>query len=263
MPLVLDLGPLAFSADRLLAVAAVIAILAIGSRERWFGKGAERKVWLALVAGLVCARAGFVVHHHAVFADEPAGILAFWDGGFELPVGIATATVTGLIVSRGRARFFLPSLILAASGLTVGLETMARHTPPAIPAAPIENLDGSSTAVLSGDGKPKVINLWASWCAPCRREMPLLENAAAAETGIDFLFINTGEDQATVAEFVREASMDPRWIFRDPAGQWAATYGGALPTTIFLDRNGKVVSVHSGEISRPALAVKISEAMRL
>lgn len=109
-------------------------------------------------------------------------------------------------------------------------------------------------------GKPVVLNLWASWCPPCLREMPLLQQAQQQYTGVRFLFANQGEDEVLVRQFFRSQPLRLQHVLLDPGGALGREYGSvALPTTLFFDARGRLQTVHLGELSEATLASKLQQ----
>jgi peroxiredoxin len=99
-------------------------------------------------------------------------------------------------------------------------------------------------------GKPTLINFWASWCPPCRRELPALQAAYAKyKDEIGFIAVNVKEDPATVSAFAEELGLDFP-IALDPDGQISnvAYEVRGLPTTVFVDANGVVTARHLGPL---------------
>ncbi|MBB3763403.1 TlpA disulfide reductase family protein [Sphingomicrobium lutaoense] len=251
---IVHIGPLALAADRLIALAAILLFLVIGSRENWFGKRADRTAWAVMLAGLLFARIGYVVVHFDAFRIDPIAIFKVWEGGFRIDWGIAAAAVVAIWKSKGAARLrflFLIALVAAASLLT--LEAL-RRPPPPLPTVLLTDMEGRGLAFPANMEGPAVINLWASWCGPCRAEMPLLRDMAAEREDVRFHFINMAEEPEQARQFARSVGLDDEDLLIDPAAQLAETYGGALPTTIFVAADGSVHSVHSGAISRAALS---------
>ena len=101
-------------------------------------------------------------------------------------------------------------------------------------------------ARLSADyaGKPVMVNFWASWCNPCRKEFPLFEEAQAeyAKQGLEIIGVSYNDIASDSRAFV--ASEGAKWVFaRDPDGKLADAYGvRAIPQTFFIDGDGKIVS---------------------
>jgi cytochrome c biogenesis protein CcmG/thiol:disulfide interchange protein DsbE len=126
------------------------------------------------------------------------------------------------------------------------------------PAFMVDTLHGS-TITANFHGKPAYINVFASWCPPCRGEIPELVRAAARYRGrISFVFIDEQEAPARVAAFVRQFGV------RDPVaidqGQFAATYGlGSIPLSVFIDRSGVVRSIYRGPIPKAVLQRELAQ----
>ena len=112
-------------------------------------------------------------------------------------------------------------------------------------------LSGERISLAELQGKLVVLNFWASWCGPCRSEMPALEAAAKRTAGqpIVFLGVNVQEPPETVRAFVAELGLTFP-ILPDPTGEIARTYQvRALPTTFFIDREGRLREQFTGEMN--------------
>lgn len=257
---VLSIGPLALATDRLLAVAGIWLFVAIGSNRRFFGDHVRTIGWAA-IAGLVAARLFYVIAHWADFARDPLAIVKVWQGGFSPLAGmVATALIIALGArSHDRWRLLALLLVMASSWYVVDrLTATSVQSPMTLAGVDLKTLDGRPFNPASLTGKPYVLNLWADWCPPCRREMPLLAEAARANPGVTFLFANQGDPAEVARKLPSQHGIDPRTIVLDSGARLSAGYGGALPTTLFVDSNGSVRSVHSGEIGRAALSEKTS-----
>jgi cytochrome c biogenesis protein CcmG, thiol:disulfide interchange protein DsbE len=126
------------------------------------------------------------------------------------------------------------------------------------PAFMVDTLSGG-TITADFHGKPAYINVFASWCTPCRGEIPRLVAAAHLYRGrIDFVFIDEQEAPARVQTFIHQFSVpDPVAI---DEGQFAATYGlGSIPLSVFIDRNGVVRSIYRGPIPQRLLEQRLAE----
>jgi len=123
----------------------------------------------------------------------------------------------------------------------------------------LSTLDGQSTTLVDlQPGKPKVVNIWASWCPPCIREMPVLEKAQERYPDITFVFVNQGEQVETINSFLGQQDLSIRNVLSDVSGSFASATGSqALPTTLFYDAEGRQVDVHMGELSNASLAQKL------
>ncbi|MCZ4088779.1 TlpA family protein disulfide reductase [Sinorhizobium psoraleae] len=107
-------------------------------------------------------------------------------------------------------------------------------------------------------GRPAVLNLWASWCPPCRREMPMMADMAGSNPQVDFLFANQGEGRKAIAAYLRHTGVDLKTILLDPFADLSRHYGAmGLPATLFINPDGTLAATHLGEISREALAERL------
>lgn len=102
-------------------------------------------------------------------------------------------------------------------------------------------------------GRPVVVNIFASWCTPCRRELPLLIEAADANPDIAFLGVDHQDLREQGTRFVDEQEIDFPTLY-DPAGDIAVAVGArGMPTTAFFDASGRLVRTHTGELNRQLL----------
>ncbi|MCH8971001.1 MAG: TlpA family protein disulfide reductase [Acidobacteria bacterium] len=151
-------------------------------------------------------------------------------------------------------------LILAACG---GAATSA-------PAVPGDRADLPATtsdefeAHLAGLDRPAVVNVWASWCLPCRSEAPLL-NQASEQYGeeIEFIGVNVTDNQSDAKAFLAEFGL-PFDHFFDRDRQVPNFYGGiGIPITFFFAPNGELVKAHNGILDDRTLALNIDELLKL
>ncbi len=131
-----------------------------------------------------------------------------------------------------------------------------------LPDVEIEQLDGSATISLTDIEGPAVINLWATWCAPCRREIPDFEAVHQARRDeIRFVGINIGEDSGRAAEFLADvgATYDQ---FLDSEGYVVTELRTTtMPVTIVLDANGEIIERHLGPLDQDGLNQAIDKAL--
>lgn len=256
-----SIGPLVFASDRLAAILGVFAFMITATiLARRMDRAISAWASWALVAGLVAARLGHVGLHWHSFAGEPWRVFAIWQGGFEPLAGLAGV----LLVSALMIRSSLAGLGAAAAlgiGLFVwagvGALTKATLGQPA-PTVALQQLDGLPMAISDVAGKPAIVNIWASWCPPCRREMPLLAEVAASRTDVTFLFVNQGEEADKIRSYLARDRLSLNSILLDRSMQVARHYGvPGLPVTLFLRADGALASMHVGEISREALSAGI------
>lgn len=114
----------------------------------------------------------------------------------------------------------------------------------------LTNLDGTAVTLSDHLGQPIVINFWASWCGPCRIEMPELQTLhdQYAADGLVILAVNQAETADTAAGFFfDEMGLTFANPLLDSETAVANEYGARnLPTTFFIDANGQVTAVHRG-----------------
>jgi thiol-disulfide isomerase/thioredoxin len=113
----------------------------------------------------------------------------------------------------------------------------------AAPATAFEDPDGAPATLADFRGKPVLLNLWATWCAPCVVEMPSLDRLAARQgERLQVLALSEGDERAKIADFFaarRFAALDP---YRDAdMAMMTALRIDTLPTTILYDAQGKEV----------------------
>ena len=140
--------------------------------------------------------------------------------------------------------------------------------PTRLPDFSLNDLKGRSTSIAAWSGKSLVINFWATWCAPCRREIPLLKTVAADWAGRDLTVIGIAVDYAEkVRQFAEQFKIDyPVLIGEQDALEAAAKFGmdsPALPFTVFTDQRGEVVALFVGELHRPQADIILSEVQNL
>jgi peroxiredoxin len=155
------------------------------------------------------------------------------------------------MVSRGtenvaRRRGLRIALATAAIGLAVGggLWLAARRGPKLAPDFAVTGLDGRTVRLSALRGKVVVLNLWATWCAPCVEEMPSMERLWTALRDDDFALLAVSQDEEggrVVAPFVERMRLSLP-VFLDPDRQVGDRYGvWGYPETFVIDRNGYVV----------------------
>lgn len=108
-----------------------------------------------------------------------------------------------------------------------------------------------------------VLNNWASWCEPCRAEVPVLVDAASkSRAGVQFVGLNVSDEQKAAEDFVKQTHMSYPSIV-DSDGALLATIPGvpakSLPSTVFIDRQGRIAARVIGEVSSTDLRSIIDE----
>ena len=114
----------------------------------------------------------------------------------------------------------------------------------------LQDLQGKQVSLQQLQGKPAVINMWATWCAPCRREMPVLQQAQQNHPQIQFVLLNQGEKASEVSAYLQKNQIQLSSVWLDEAMQARTVlpYQG-LPSTYFLNQQGEVVAHSLGELT--------------
>ncbi len=123
---------------------------------------------------------------------------------------------------------------------------------------------GASTRLAALKGTPVVLNFWATWCGPCRAEMPRLEQAARDNPGIAFYEIDLDEDGAKVRGFFDSLQIEHLVPLVDVGSVVARAYGlgQGVPTSFFIDGGGVVRAATVGEMDTATIAKNLSTVTR-
>ncbi len=117
------------------------------------------------------------------------------------------------------------------------------ETPAALPDVPFEDGKGQPHRLADFRGKVVLLNLWATWCAPCRQEMPTLDRLQAELGGPDFQVLALSIDRKgpeAVSKFYADIGIEQLGLWIDSSGKAARILGAVgLPVTILIDREGR------------------------
>ena len=259
------LGPMSLPLAPLLLMLSGAVGLAVGKRLSGASPAVDRSLWWALAAGLAAARLAFVYEYRGLYFDAPLSILDIRDGGWNPSAGLLAAWASmlyreraGAVLRRplrwalgaGTAVYFAGSVVLAV-GATSG---------PTLPPLAFAALPGPQVQLDSFRGRPTVVNLWATWCPPCAREMPVLLAAQQQRADVHFVFLNQGEDSAQVQRWLQRNRLPLRNVLIDPRRQAGAFFHqSGYPTTLFFDARGELVATRVGELSAATLQQKLQE----
>ncbi len=258
--LTLDIGPLALATNHLLLLGSLLlATLAGWWSGRRQGCNPERQLFRLLLLGLLVARLAFVLVYAEFYRAAPWRVLDIRDGGFLAWPGLLAALALGVWYLWRDARLRRPLATAMALGLacwlggSAVLQALQQGT--RLPDLALQDLQGRAVNLQDFAGKPLVVNLWASWCPPCRREMPVLAAAQRDEPGMTFLFVNQGESTAQVAAFLDAEAPGLGNVLLDAGNRLGEQVGSrALPSTLFYAADGRQLGSHLGELSAASLA---------
>lgn len=133
------------------------------------------------------------------------------------------------------------------SGIEIGAEAGTKFT-----AWHFTDIDDESHYVdISQLERPVLINLWASWCGPCRLEFPLLVDYALHETtNYDIWFVNVADTPSAARQFLQSQPQDIE-VYVDPNDSFVNSISVVgYPTTVLMDTDGAILAAHTGEVSR-------------
>ncbi len=262
----LQIGPLSLPYSVLVALVAIALGGFVANRmARAADIDIEPTLTYMLLVGLGAARLAFVLQWREQYFDQPLSILNIRDGGWEPLAGVVAALLFGLHRARRQAAMrkpvFAAALTTGAVLLLGGIATfMMSPTAASLPPLALSSLDGRPVTLADFAGKPTVVNLWATWCPPCRREMPAMQQAQAAHPDVHFVFVNQGEEAGAIAAFLEKEELALANVLVDPQSSVGAALGqGGLPTTLFFDASGRLDGIRVGELSQATLNQRLAE----
>jgi len=120
----------------------------------------------------------------------------------------------------------------------------------------LRGLDGQTVSLDDLQGKPVMVNFWATWCGPCRMEMPFIQevyqDSEWLKTGLVILAVNLKESASAAGEFMEDNGLTFP-VLLDIDGEVARMYNiSAIPTTYFIDKNGIIKDVKIGTFRNKA-----------
>jgi len=273
----LRLGPLLLPYTLLLVFAAAGTSLLVGRRVgKSTGVDPEGTLWNAMLVGALVARLAFVLEYKTLYFSSPLSILDIRDGGWNATAGLAGVWFYAFhrYQKNPAVRLALQRSLLAGTAVfALGIGLLAiqpgRGQPVGLPDLQLATLasPGGPTAptVRLADfaGKPTVINLWATWCPPCVREMPMFVEAQRQHADVHFVFINQGEDGAQVARWLHSRQLSLANMLLDEKRSASAVFKQqGYPTTLFFNARGALVASRLGELSAATLEQNLERARR-
>ncbi len=264
----ISIGPIAFDIERFAFVVAalifmsVFHVMTIPQARR----GIDLRRWAipAALSWLVAARTGFVLQHWAVFLEHPLDMLKLWQGGISVGAGFLGLGVLTLFLLVRREAVVAPIMGAAFVGWLAGELVLRSQEQQAgaqttLPETAFPHMAGEPVRLDERQGTPLVLNLLASWCPPCRREMPMMMDVADRIEGAELVFANQGETEQRIATFLKNLDEDGEHVSLDPTSSLMTRFNAmGLPTTLFFDASGTLRDAHFGEISRAELLSQIA-----
>jgi thiol-disulfide isomerase/thioredoxin len=171
-------------------------------------------------------------------------------------LGIVFGILAGLLLLTGLDPSWLPFQIGNAPSANPAVPEVNSPAPD----FSLQTLSGDTVTLSDYAGRVVLINYWATWCIPCRAEMPLLQKYADQYPDkLVVLAVNNGEREVDVEAFIREQDLTLP-VLLDPDAAVSDLYRvRGFPTTMFIDRDGKIRYQHIGILSEDRLVAYLSE----
>ena len=266
----ISVGPLSLPLDRLLLLLSFAIAIFVGNIVgRKNNQSADGKIATLFIVSMLVARLVFVIQYWPEYRGNWVAIIDIRDAGFNVWAGAITALVL-TIVACFRYKKLRKSLLAGLGAgaffwiLTTTTLWLIKDTSQKLPTVVVNQLNGEAVPLNDIEsGKPRVINLWATWCPPCRREMPVLQQAQQNNPNVGFVFVNQGEHEAVIEQYLSKESLLLENVVADSKAVLGQLAGSrALPTTLFIAADGRIVDAHLGELSSAKLKSKLNRLMK-
>ncbi|MBE0507683.1 MAG: TlpA family protein disulfide reductase [Marinospirillum sp.] len=252
----LTLGPLLLPFSRLPGLVALILLLLSTELLDKRYPGLARWGWITALVAALSARMIYAFGAPAAYLSEPWTLLYFWQPGYSWWGALLGGLIFTLVYLQRHAALRRVGASIFATTAILSLLVLALLPAPqgkgdSLPELRVFNLDGQELRLNElADGRPLVINLWATWCPPCRREMPMLMDFEG-DPRVQILLINQGESLLAVERYLTDQQLEFSLPLIDPE-QNAMNHFAApgLPATLFYSADSRMVDRHFGEISR-------------
>lgn len=165
-------------------------------------------------------------------------------------IAVGASVVAGVRADGGVATVFEPDLPPVP-----GLGPAVEDVPDSLPAGPLPPLgQGAEVDLPVYQGRPLLVNFWATWCGPCVEEMPVLRDAhLRLGDQMAFLGINVQDNQDSALDFLAELEVGYDQA-RDPMAEYFTAAGGfGMPTTLLVDQDGRIAYRHTGAVEAAQL----------
>ena len=160
------------------------------------------------------------------------------------------------------------ALVVVLGLVFVGVRALQNSTiaPPAFgvgsaaPGFTLQDTGDRSVSLAAYRGRPVILNFWATWCPPCRAEMPAINAVAAANPHVAVLAVDVLEGPALVAPFARELNLGFMPLL-DTTGEVAGRYRvNTLPSSFFIGADGTIRAINVGPMDQPAIEQNLRRA---
>lgn len=258
----IHLGPFMLPFPLLLVLLALVIVYVVGrilqKKQQWSVQTWQvfsDSLWTTLWVGLIAARLAFVLLNLDVYVASPIDMIKIQDKGFHFYGGVIAGVAWFLwknCAFKLENKVIFVTIFTLICAFSLGLKQWQKPQS-FYPNMQFSSLEQQQTPLKQFIGKPTVINLWASWCPPCHREMPVLAQAQKDFKQINFVMLNQGESAEKVQAYLTKNQFSFQHILLDPQGELAKEmkmFG--LPSTLFFNAQGQLIDRHMGELS-PAM----------
>ena len=183
-----------------------------------------------------------------------------------LAVAVIAATAGFLVYRQFAAPRLVDGQVAGPVAMTQAAAPAADETstiPATLPDFTLGDLSGTPRSIRSWPGKSMIVNFWATWCAPCRREIPLLREIQQKHGAEGFQIVGVAVDiREDVIKYAQEIGIDYPVLIGEQDGLDAVNKFGqgslGFPFTVFTDNQGRIVLFHLGEIHKEQADVLLS-----
>lgn len=260
-----SLGPLSLPIAVLVLLLSIVCGLIVARVVARRGNSATDPLLLVLLGALLFGRLVFVIR----FADSYNSLwqmLDFRDRGIDIAATVVAALVLLMLQFKRHPalkRAMAAGAISTALCFSLGSAWLhAQQQQQVLADITLESVSGYKVVLPElAQGKPVVLNLWASWCLPCHREMPVLLKAQQQYADISVIMVNLQENRATVQQYLRKHQLTFDNVLLDYHGDIASYYGAqGVPATLFFAADGRLAAAHFGELSAAILQQGMNKA---
>jgi thiol-disulfide isomerase/thioredoxin len=160
-------------------------------------------------------------------------------------------------------RILIVSVVLALTA--AACSSASDIAPEDLPDPPTPTTFEEVSNIIATSGRPIMINVWASWCLPCRSEAPLIAAGTLAHPNVDFIGLNVRDNPQDASQFIAEFLSEADMVFlEDRKGGIPVQLGGTkgVPISFFYRADGELAGMHLGIIDEPTLARFLDEIDR-